>query len=136
MILSKYTIASVFIIFLWLLYQIYDLNQRLAATEKVSRVQSIASKIVLYNRIPKTGSTTFANIVDKLAERNRFWNININTSLASGGYGNNYIWPLSQQRDFLNNITSWTRYQPAIYHGHFGVIPIEKFLVRKQEFLK
>ena len=37
--------------------------------------------VILYNRVPKTGSTTFANIANDMAKLNKFWCINVNSTV-------------------------------------------------------
>jgi len=47
--------------------------------------------VVLYNRVPKTGSTTFTNLVYSLAKSNEIYVLHINTS------GNNIKMAVSDQ---------------------------------------
>ena len=79
--------------------------EKLAARNSAISSAVRDSQIVIYNRIPKTGSTTFASFCNKQAEKNEFWSINLNASLPNGKFTNAYIWPLSEQRKFVLNIT-------------------------------
>jgi len=87
------------------------------------------NSVILYNRIPKTGSTTLANIFNGLTTKNKFWAVNINSSYPSGSFGNAAVWPAGEQREFLINITTSKIYKKAIYHGHFGFISPERWQV-------
>lgn len=91
--------------------------------------QVLPNSIILYNRIPKTGSTTLANIFNGLTTKNKFWAVNINSSYPSGSFGNAAVWPAGEQREFLMNITTSKTYKKAIYHGHFGFISPERWQV-------
>lgn len=102
-------------------------NNQLTKTE--NSYNQAKNQIIIYNRIPKTGSTTFANICNLLAKENKFWNVNLNTTLPNGDFGNSYIWPLAEQKSFLRNITKWKHKQPAIYHGHFSFINPSRYII-------
>jgi len=102
---------------------------------KNTNLQKNNRAVIIYNRIPKTGSTTFANICNKLSVKNNFWNINLNASLPNGDTVNCYVWPPGEQREFLTNITQWTHKQPALYHGHFSFIQPDKFLIQKANII-
>ena len=91
--------------------------------------QTSTNSIILYNRIPKTGSTTLANIFNGLSSINKFWAVNINSSYPDGKFGNALIWPVAEQREFLINITTSEKHKKAIYHGHFGFISAERWQV-------
>ncbi|VDM75203.1 unnamed protein product [Strongylus vulgaris] len=67
--------------------------------------------IVIYNRVPKTGSTTFTNAVAyDLYKVNDF-----------------NVMSLTDQGEFIRNITSWTERKPAFYHGHVAFIDFTRF---------
>lgn len=109
--------------------------QQNIASEVFQPLQNSPKGVIIYNRIPKTGSTTFANICNKLSVKNHFWTVNLNASLPSGETSNVYVWPPGEQREFLYNITSWTKKQPALYHGHFSFIQPDKFLIQNANLI-
>lgn len=86
--------------------------------------------IVIYNRVPKTGSTSFVGIAYDLCERNRFNVLHLNVSK------NNHVLSLSDQVRFVNNITNWSAKKPALYHGHIAYLDFSKFgAIRKPFFI-
>uniref|UniRef100_A0AC35TN37 Sulfotransfer_1 domain-containing protein n=1 Tax=Rhabditophanes sp. KR3021 TaxID=114890 RepID=A0AC35TN37_9BILA len=81
-----------------------------------------APLIVLYNRIPKTGSTTFTNaIAYDIGKVNNFWTVHLNMTK------NRFMMNRIDQGIFINNITKWNERLPAFYHGHFAFMDFTKF---------
>ncbi|XP_060604718.1 heparan sulfate 2-O-sulfotransferase 1-like [Ruditapes philippinarum] len=76
--------------------------------------------IVIYNRVPKTGSTSFAGIAYELCNTNKFHVLHVNTTR------NVHMLSINDQMHFIQNITNWDAKKPAIYHGHFYYIDFLK----------
>merc|ERR1712142_323238 len=83
--------------------------------------------VVLYNRIPKTGSTSLMHLPYKLFKDNSINVMFVNIS----GSPSSYTMNLRDQSHFVRNITGWTERFPAIYHGHFAYVDVEKFSGKK-----
>ncbi|KAF4521799.1 hypothetical protein B566_EDAN011384 [Ephemera danica] len=62
--------------------------------------------VVIYNRVPKTGSTSFVGVAYDLCKRNRFHVLHAR---------------------FVNNISNWNSVKPAFYHGHLAYVEFSKF---------
>ncbi|XP_060529091.1 heparin sulfate O-sulfotransferase [Cylas formicarius] len=77
--------------------------------------------LVLYNRVPKTGSTSFVGIAYELCKRNAYHVLHVNIT------ANSHILSLNNQISFVNNVTNWKSMKPALYHGHFAFIDFSKF---------
>lgn len=79
-------------------------------------VNSDDDLIVLYNRVPKSASTTFMGIVYELSATNNFNVMHLNVSK------NVHVMSLADQYRFVNNITGWYERHPVVVHGHFAFI--------------
>uniref|UniRef100_A0AAZ1X7R2 Heparan sulfate 2-O-sulfotransferase 1 n=1 Tax=Oreochromis aureus TaxID=47969 RepID=A0AAZ1X7R2_OREAU len=89
--------------------------------DKSLRTTSIENDdtVIIYNRVPKTASTSFTNIAYDLCGKNRFHVLHINTTK------NNPVMSLQDQVRFVRNVTSWREMKPGFYHGpSFPVIPL------------
>lgn len=64
--------------------------------------------IIVYNRVPKTGSTSFAGIAYELCKDNRFHVAHVNITR------NQWTLGLFDQMRFITNITGWVEKKPAI----------------------
>ncbi|XP_037927436.1 heparin sulfate O-sulfotransferase-like [Teleopsis dalmanni] len=79
--------------------------------------------VVLYNRVPKTGSTSFVNIAYDLCKRNKFHVLHINVT------ANMHVLSLPNQISFVRNVTKWHEMKPALYHGHMAFLDFSKFQI-------
>lgn len=77
--------------------------------------------VVIYNRLPKTGSTTFSKLIYDLSKPNKIYVSHLNTTK------NSFRWSLSDQYTFAHNVTLWNERKPAVYHGHISYIPFGQF---------
>lgn len=77
-------------------------------------------QLIIYNRVPKTGSTSFAGIAYDLCNRNSFHVLHVNTTK------NVHTLSIPDQIRLIQNITEWGEKKPAIYHGHFFYIDFDK----------
>eukprot|EP00794_Sanderia_malayensis_P016017 gene16017-17634_t len=96
-------------------------NYIVVNSEKVSKEKSYdESLIVLYNRVPKTGSTSFMKVIYQLAPVNRFNTLYVNVTAKKR------VMNLAAQVVFVRNITEW-RTKPAFYHGHFPYLNFARY---------
>ena len=96
-------------------------QRRRPRTPNVEPNNSPENIVIVYNRIPKTGSTSFMNATYKLALVNRFSVALVKLSTKK------YLWHFNDQYFFAKNITLWQARKPAVFHGHFpflGFIPL------------
>ncbi|KAE8746971.1 hypothetical protein FOCC_FOCC006391 [Frankliniella occidentalis] len=83
--------------------------------------------VVIYNRVPKTGSTSFINVAYDLCRLNSYHVLHINVT------GNMHVLSLanqnihSQQARFAFNVSKWDSIKPALYHGHIAYVDFDKF---------
>ncbi|XP_057356378.1 heparan sulfate 2-O-sulfotransferase 1 isoform X3 [Manis pentadactyla] len=82
--------------------------------------------VIIYNRVPKTASTSFTNIAYDLCAKNKYHVLHINTTK------NNPVMSLQDQVRFVKNITYWKEMKPGFYHGHVSYLDFAKFGVKKK----
>ncbi|CAH8291120.1 unnamed protein product [Schistosoma turkestanicum] len=79
--------------------------------------------LVVYNRIPKTGSTSLINLVYQLIEKNHSHTHVIHLNISSNKHYLNRI----NELYLIDNLTHWTSMHPLMIHGHFAFINFIKY---------
>jgi len=79
------------------------------------------NQVVIYNRVPKTGSTSFVGLAYDLCSKNKFNVLHMNISK------NSHIMSLPDQGRLVWNISGWSEKKPAFYHGHVSYLDFAKF---------
>ncbi|ENN75239.1 hypothetical protein YQE_08248, partial [Dendroctonus ponderosae] len=140
----KYLLALIIVsaIVYYGIYQIQlaKLQAQVIRLESLTRVQkqSVVSPakpnlsdnlVVLYNRVPKTGSTSFVGIAYDLCKKGQYHVLHVNVT------GNSHVLSLTNQIKFVTNVTEWGSMKPALYHGHFAYIDFSKFGVFKPLYI-
>lgn len=80
-----------------------------------------SNQVIIYNRIPKTGSTSFMGVAYDLCKNNGFHVLHINVT------GNNHALTFANQFRFVQNVTYWNSMKPAIFHGHVAFVDFSRF---------
>jgi heparan sulfate 2-O-sulfotransferase HS2ST1 len=76
--------------------------------------------VVIYNRVPKTGSTSFVGVAYDLCKTNAFHVLHVNIS------ANMHVLTLPNQAKFVQNVTDWREVRPAFFHGHLAYVDFQK----------
>ncbi|XP_044750881.1 heparin sulfate O-sulfotransferase-like isoform X2 [Coccinella septempunctata] len=95
-------------------------------TRQISEEDDI---VVIYNRVPKTASTSFVGVAYDICKKNHFHVLHVNVS------ANSHVLSLNNQLELARNITFWNVMKPALYHGHFAYFDFSKFHVPKPYFI-
>lgn len=85
---------------------------------------ALEDTVVIYNRVPKTASTSFVGLVYDLCKQNKYHVLHINVT------NNMHTLTLTNQVQFANNISNWNAIKPAFYHGHMAFLNFEKFGIK------
>jgi len=111
-VLTKRNLLLIFFIsgILWLLFL---MKPQVKAGPSVHVKEREDGLLILYNRIPKTGSTSFMSVLYKLHHQNQFALTFVNVSSS------NHRFTFIDQYKFARNITYWYSFKPALFHGHF-----------------
>lgn len=83
--------------------------------------QPMDDAILVYNRVPKTGSTSLMGLAYELYAANKYHVLHVNISK------NNHLMSVPDQRRFVYNSTLWDERKPALYHGHFAFVDFSRF---------
>lgn len=89
--------------------------------QEKARNPSKSTDVIFYNRVPKTGSTTFVGIVYEISKDLNYHVIHVNTSR------NSHVLSLEDQERFVRNISDWKVRRPALFHGHISFMEFSKF---------
>ena len=76
--------------------------------------------VVIFNRVPKTGSTSFMKVVYKLIKANKFSSLYVNISIKRP-------MTLLGESWLIRNISRWKEVRPVIFHGHFPFVNFVKY---------
>ena len=108
------------IIFLWLLLHISKVSRTTISVPFLSNTETGADSnkgvILIYNRVPKTGSTSLMSVLYALHMGNEFNLAYVNVSTK------NHIFSFMNKFRFARNISLWYSFHPALFHGHFPYI--------------
>nr|CAG4636278.1 EOG090X088H [Eubosmina coregoni]SVE69873.1 EOG090X088H [Eubosmina coregoni] len=99
-------------------------NQVICSGEEAegkNHFSSVQNHILIYNRIPKTGSTSFVGLGYDLCSKNDYKVLHVNISKNAN------IMSLSDQLRFAWNLTEWSFNKPTFYHGHVAYLDFTRF---------
>ncbi|CAG2058239.1 unnamed protein product, partial [Timema podura] len=96
--------------------QLREVELRRSLKTPPSDVDPDKDLVVVYNRVPKTGSTSLVGVAYDLCKLNNFHVLHLNIT------GNMHVLSLANQLRFVQNVTRWTSIKPAFYHGHVAFV--------------
>ncbi|CAJ0564270.1 unnamed protein product, partial [Mesorhabditis spiculigera] len=117
-------LCAIITLFLWVNHKLGQLpaNGQPGNYGPVARASRRPGNIVIYNRVPKTGSTTFTNAVAyDMGKINGFTTIHLNMTK------NRPVMSLPDQESFIRNLTTWDEMLPIFIHGHVAYVDFERF---------
>lgn len=77
--------------------------------------------VLIYNRVPKTGSTSFVGVAYDLCKMNNFKVLHVNIT------ANMHVMSLNNQYKFAQNVSNWNAMKPAFYHGHMAFLNFDRY---------
>ncbi|KRX73578.1 Heparan sulfate 2-O-sulfotransferase 1 [Trichinella sp. T6] len=120
-------VAALFMVTLF--YKGSTWSKKPPPAEGSSNEWNLQNAVFLYNRIPKTGSTSLMGIIYELCQKNSFHVIHLNMSR------NSHVMTPWDQVHFAGNFSNWTQRKPAFYHGHVAYIDFTKFGMKNPIYL-
>ena len=116
-----------FIIIQWISIQIFSPNQTTTAYKNGISSNKLENEdenvVLIYNRIPKTASTSFMHLPYELSQENHF-----NVLLLNISNPHSMTW--QDRIYFTKNVSHWNEKLPALYHGHFAYFDVENLPVQ------
>jgi len=103
--------------YLYLKSQLNDISHQIKNNQP--SLSKPAQPIIIYNRVPKTGSTSLMNVAYELFGQNNFRVVQLHVTQYK------HILTLADQIHFAENISSWST-TPSLYHGHFAYFDPKK----------
>lgn len=104
----------------------YPYRRDAVALESESESESGDDIVIFYNRVPKTGSTSFVGVIYDLCFRNKFHTLHLNVSR------NYHVMSLPDQMRLAQNMTRMRQKLPAVYHGHLAYVAFERLGLQKR----
>jgi len=105
--------------YLYLKSQLNDISNKITNNQPLNVKSKLAQPIIIYNRVPKTGSTSLMNVAYELFGQNNFRVVQLHVTQYK------HTLTLADQIHFAENITSWSTI-PTLYHGHFAYFDPKK----------
>jgi heparan sulfate 2-O-sulfotransferase HS2ST1 len=91
-----------------------------ATPERTDTRVAPKNTVIIYNRVPKTGSTSFMGVAYDLCSANGFNVLHLNTSK------NSHVLSLADQLRFARNVSQWRARHPALIHGHIAYVDFDR----------